>query len=76
MKRQSSYAKDEGKLYLVPTPIGNLEDITIRAKKVLTNADYVAAEDTRTSGILLEKIGVHNHMISFHNLHNQIASLS
>ncbi|HJF10193.1 MAG TPA: 16S rRNA (cytidine(1402)-2'-O)-methyltransferase, partial [Lactobacillus crispatus] len=62
MKRQSSYAKDEGKLYLVPTPIGNLEDITIRAKKVLTDADYVAAEDTRTSGILLEKIGVHNKM--------------
>ncbi|AEG39777.1 16S rRNA (cytidine(1402)-2'-O)-methyltransferase [Lactobacillus kefiranofaciens] len=71
MKRQSSYAKDEGKLYLVPTPIGNLEDITIRAKKVLTNADYVAAEDTRTSGILLEKIGVHNHMISFHKYNSK-----
>lgn len=66
MQRQSSYAKEEGKLYLVPTPIGNLEDITIRAKKVLTEADYIAAEDTRTSGILLEKIGVHNKMLSFH----------
>ena len=71
MKRQSSYAKDEGKLYLVPTPIGNLEDITIRAKKVLTAADYVAAEDTRTSGILLEKIGVHNKMISFHKYNSK-----
>lgn len=71
MKRQSSYARDEGKLYLVPTPIGNLEDITIRAKKVLTDADYIAAEDTRTSGILLEKIGVHNKMLSFHKYNSK-----
>ena len=72
MQRQSSYAKkEEGKLFLVPTPIGNLEDITIRAKKVLTSADYIAAEDTRTSGILLEKIGVHNKMISFHKYNSK-----
>ncbi|MDF7638396.1 16S rRNA (cytidine(1402)-2'-O)-methyltransferase [Lactobacillus sp. ESL0791] len=71
MQRQSSYAKDEGKLYLVPTPIGNLEDITIRAKKVLQQADYIAAEDTRTSGILLEKIGVHNRMLSFHKYNSK-----
>lgn len=71
MQRQSSYADDKGKLYLVPTPIGNLEDITIRAKKVLTDADYIAAEDTRTSGILLEKIGVHNHMLSFHKYNSK-----
>lgn len=71
MQRQSSYARDEGKLYLVPTPIGNLEDITIRAKKILQKADYIAAEDTRTSGILLEKIGVHNHMLSFHKYNSK-----
>ncbi|RHW51452.1 16S rRNA (cytidine(1402)-2'-O)-methyltransferase [Lactobacillus bombicola] len=71
MQRQSSYDKDEGKLYLVPTPIGNLEDITIRAKNVLQNADYIAAEDTRTSGILLEKIGVHNRMLAFHKYNSQ-----
>lgn len=71
MQRQSSYATDKGKLYLVPTPIGNLEDVTIRAKKVLQSADYIAAEDTRTSGILLEKIGVHNHMLSFHKYNSK-----
>ncbi|RMC49197.1 16S rRNA (cytidine(1402)-2'-O)-methyltransferase [Lactobacillus sp. ESL0225] len=71
MQRQSSYDKDEGKLYLVPTPIGNLEDITIRAKNILQNVDYIAAEDTRTSGILLEKIGVHNHMLAFHKYNSQ-----
>ena len=72
MQVQSSFKDDKvGHLYLVPTPIGNLEDITLRAKRILSEADYVAAEDTRTSGILLEKIGVHNHMLSFHKYNSK-----
>lgn len=72
MQKQSSFKNNKvGTLFLVPTPIGNLEDITLRAKRILAESDYIAAEDTRTSGILLEKIGVHNHMISFHKYNSK-----
>lgn len=56
----------EGALYLVATPIGNLEDMTFRAVRVLKEADLIAAEDTRTSGILLKRFEVHTPVTSYH----------
>jgi len=57
-------------LYLVATPIGNLEDITLRAVRVLRECDVIAAEDTRHTGILLKHLGVQRPMISYH-AHNE-----
>lgn len=58
------------KLYLVPTPIGNLEDITLRALRVLKEVDYILAEDTRTSGKLLKHFEITTPMQS-HHMHNE-----
>lgn len=55
-----------GKLYVVPTPIGNLEDITFRAINVLKACDFVLAEDTRTSGFLLKHYDINTKMFSHH----------
>lgn len=61
---------DNSKLYLVPTPIGNLEDITLRAIRVLKEVDVVLAEDTRTSGKLLKHYDINTPMLS-HHMHNE-----
>ncbi len=55
-----------GKLYIVPTPIGNLEDITLRAIGVLKQADAILAEDTRTSAVLLNHHGIHTPLLPYH----------
>jgi 16S rRNA (cytidine1402-2'-O)-methyltransferase len=67
-----------GRLYLVPTPIGNLEDITLRAIRVLKEVDGVLAEDTRTSGNLLRHLGISKPMTAFHlnNEHQQVERMA
>ena len=63
-----------GTLYIVPTPIGNLEDITLRALRVLREVDLIAAEDTRTTGRLLAHFEIKTPLISYHE-HNKLARL-
>ena len=65
------------KLYVVPTPVGNLEDMTFRAISVLREVDCILAEDTRTSGILLKHFDIHTRMQSHHkfNEHQTIEGI-
>lgn len=66
-----------GTLYIVPTPVGNMEDITLRALRILKEADLVLAEDTRTSGILLKHYDIKNHLMAHHkfNEHGTTAGI-
>lgn len=54
------------KLYIVPTPVGNMEDMTFRAVKVLKEVDFILAEDTRTSSVLLNHFDIHTKLIAHH----------
>lgn len=64
-------------LYIVPTPVGNLEDMTMRAVRVLKEADLILAEDTRTSSVLLKHFDIHTPMLSHHkyNEHETVSRL-
>lgn len=67
---EGSGERGAGKLWLVPSPIGNLADMTYRAVSVLQGADAILCEDTRTSGILLKHYGIQKPLSSYH-LHNE-----
>ena len=66
-----------GLLYVVPTPVGNMEDMTLRAIRVLREADLILAEDTRTSSVLLKHFDIHNQLMSHHkfNEHGTAAAI-
>lgn len=76
---QKSFKEDKATLYVVATPIGNLKDITLRAIDILNEVDYILAEDTRTSSVLLSHYNIKKRVMSYHEFNkmdqeNQIIS--
>ena len=66
----ASLTPQPGHLYVVATPIGNLADLTERARAILSSVDLVACEDTRTTGSLLTRLGIHRPLVAYHD-HNE-----
>ena len=70
MSENASLVPQPGHLYVVATPIGNLADLTERARAILGEVDLVACEDTRTTGAMLTRLGLHKELTSYHE-HNE-----
>ncbi|OGX68350.1 MAG: 16S rRNA (cytidine(1402)-2'-O)-methyltransferase, partial [Paenibacillus sp. RIFOXYA1_FULL_44_5] len=73
IQKSFSEGKSKGTLYLVATPIGNLQDMTYRAVEILQSVQWIAAEDTRQTRKLLNRYDIHSRLISYHE-HNKNAS--
>lgn len=71
MNRQKSFENGQATLYLVPTPIGNLSEMSPRAIEVLNSVDVIACEDTRTSGTLLRHFDINKKLIACHNFNEE-----
>ncbi|MBQ1530789.1 MAG: 16S rRNA (cytidine(1402)-2'-O)-methyltransferase [Erysipelotrichaceae bacterium] len=74
MIRQKSFENEKPTLFLVPTPIGNLSEMTPRAIDVLKSVDVIACEDTRTSGQLLKHFDIHSRLIAYQNFNEEASA--